>query len=238
MDYVFQFNVVWENIGWLLEGIRVTLIVTFGSLSSGLVFGLLLGMVRLSKRRWLSRLAQAYVELFRNTPALVQLIWVYYCLPILTGINLDAITSCTVALALYGTAYIAEIFRAGIKSIDIGQVEAAQSIGLTYMQAMWSVVLPQAVAADDSAAGQRIDHPLEVFVFGFSARCCRSHVSSTSTLDSIVPADRDLHRDCCYLLRVMRRASCGLHSKSSDAWQCRTATPHRRRAGGAGVSNE
>ena len=145
MDYVFQFNVVWENIGWLLEGIRVTLIVTFGSLSSGLVFGLLLGMVRLSKRRWLSRLAQAYVELFRNTPALVQLIWVYYCLPILTGINLDAITSCTVALALYGTAYIAEIFRAGIKSIDIGQVEAAQSIGLTYMQAMWSVVLPQAV---------------------------------------------------------------------------------------------
>ena len=145
MDYVFQFNVVWENLGWLLEGVRVTLIVTFGSLSSGLVFGLLLGMVRLSERRWLSRLAQVYVEIFRNTPALVQLIWVYYCLPILTGLDLNAITSCTVALALYGTAYIAEIFRAGIKSVDIGQVEAAQSIGLTYMQSMWSVVLPQAV---------------------------------------------------------------------------------------------
>ncbi len=145
MDYSFQFNVVWDNIGWLLEGIRVTLIVTFGSLSSGLVFGLLLGMVRLSERRWLSRLAQVYVEIFRNTPALVQLIWVYYCLPILTGLDLNAITSCTVALALYGTAYIAEIFRAGIKSVDIGQVEAAQSIGLTYMQSMWSVVLPQAV---------------------------------------------------------------------------------------------
>ena len=145
MEYSFQFNVVWDNIGWLLEGIRVTLIVTFGSLSSGLVFGLLLGMVRLSERRWLSRLAQVYVEIFRNTPALVQLIWVYYCLPILTGLDLNAITSCTVALALYGTAYIAEIFRAGIKSVDIGQVEAAQSIGLTYMQSMWSVVLPQAV---------------------------------------------------------------------------------------------
>jgi ABC-type amino acid transport system permease subunit len=102
-------------------------------------------MMRLSKWKWLSLPAAGYIELFRNTPALVQLIWIYYCLPILTGLDLSALVSCTIALMAYGSAYIAEIFRAGIKSIDPGQVEAARSSGLSYLQTMREVVLPQAI---------------------------------------------------------------------------------------------
>jgi polar amino acid transport system permease protein len=88
--------------------------------------------------------AAAYVEVFRNTPALVQLIWVYYSLPILTGLNLSAAASCVIALAVNGAAYIAEIFRGGIHSVDPGQVEASRSLGLSYLQTMRKVVLPQA----------------------------------------------------------------------------------------------
>jgi His/Glu/Gln/Arg/opine family amino acid ABC transporter permease subunit len=110
----------------------------------GIVLGLPLGMARLSVRRYLFAPSVAYIEVFRNTPALVQLIWIYYCLPILAGINMSAVVSVTVALGLNAAAYIAEIFRAGIQSVDRGQVDAARSLGMSYLQAMRKVVLPQA----------------------------------------------------------------------------------------------
>ena len=88
--------------------------------------------------------AIGYIELFRNTPALIQLMWVYYCLPILTGIEMGAAASATVALAINGAAYIAEIIRGGIQGVDRGQVEAARTLGLSYAQTMRKVVLPQA----------------------------------------------------------------------------------------------
>jgi polar amino acid transport system permease protein len=108
------------------------------------VVGLLVALGRMSKRPWLYALAAGYVEVFRNTPALVQLIWVYYCLPILTGVNLSAPVSATIALAVNGGAYIAEIIRGGIQSVDRGQVEAARTLGMSYAQTMRKVVLPQA----------------------------------------------------------------------------------------------
>jgi polar amino acid transport system permease protein len=143
-DYSVRLNVVTENWLFLVSGINATLTVTVGALLLGVALGLPLGMARLSKRYWLSAPSVAYVEVFRNTPALVQLIWIYYCLPIIAGINMSAIVSCTVALGLNAAAYIAEIFRAGIQSIDRGQVDAARSLGMSYFQAMRKVVLPQA----------------------------------------------------------------------------------------------
>ena len=144
MSYEFHFNVVKDNWPFLIEGIWLTLGVTGGALGSSMVVGLVFGALRMSKSPWLRYPVMAYIETFRNTPALVQLIWVYYCLPILTGIDLNAGVSCGVALAMYGTAYNAEIFRAGIQSIERGQVEAAQSIGLSPFHTFLHIVLPQA----------------------------------------------------------------------------------------------
>jgi His/Glu/Gln/Arg/opine family amino acid ABC transporter permease subunit len=144
MNYTFKFDVVWANLGFLLSGIQLTLIVTAAALSSGLVVGLVVALARMSRRRWLQVPAIAYIEVFRNTPALIQLMWVYYCLPILTGIEMSAAASATFALAVNGAAYIAEIIRGGIQSIDRGQTEAARTLGMSHAQAMRRIVLPQA----------------------------------------------------------------------------------------------
>src|SRR5581483_11694002 len=144
MRYTFRFDVVRDNLGFLLSGIQATLLVTAAALSIGLAIGLVVALGRMSKRAWLYGPATAYVEIFRNTTALVQLIWVYYCLPILTGINMNAPVSCTIALAVNGAAYIAEIIRGGIQGVDRGQVEAARTLGMSYAQTMRRIVLPQA----------------------------------------------------------------------------------------------
>ncbi len=144
MSYTFRFEVVRENLGFLLWGIKATLLVTAAALAVGLVLGLIVALGRMSKRASPRGAAIAYIELFRNTPALVQLIWVYYCLPILTGINMSAAVSCTLALAVNAAAYIAEIIRGGVQGVDRGQVEAARTLGMSYAQTMRKIVLPQA----------------------------------------------------------------------------------------------
>jgi len=145
MEYTFQFSVIRDNWAYLLQGAWITVSVTAVALAAGLIIGLVLGMTRLSKRKWVSLPALCYVEIFRNTPALVQLMWVYYALPVLTGIELNAVVSCTVALSLNISAYLGEIFRGGIQSIDRGQVEASRSLGMSYGQTMRKIVLPQAI---------------------------------------------------------------------------------------------
>ena len=141
---MFRFSVVTDSLPYLIGGLKITLLVTVLSLLFAFIIGLIVGMMRLSKYRMLSVPAAAFVLLVRNTPLLVQLIWVYYCLPIMIGLDLSPITSCVIALALHGGAYTAEIVRSGIQSIDPGQMEAAKSIGLTFAQAMRRVILPQA----------------------------------------------------------------------------------------------
>lgn len=143
MGYTFQFDVVWGNLGFLLSGVQLTLIVTVAALTSGAVVGLVVALARMSPRRWLQLPAIGYIELFRNTPALIQLMWMYYCLPLLTGLELSAVSSATVALAVNGSAYIAEIIRGGIQGVDRGQVEAARTLGMSHAQTMRKIVLPQ-----------------------------------------------------------------------------------------------
>jgi polar amino acid transport system permease protein len=144
LNYTFRFDVVTSNLGFLLSGIKATLLVTAAALLVGGLVGLVVAIGRMSRRRWLYAPATAYVEVFRNTPVLVQLIWVYYCLPILTGINMNAPVSCTLALAVNAAAYISEIIRGGIQGVDRGQVEAARTLGMSYAQTMRKIVLPQA----------------------------------------------------------------------------------------------
>lgn len=144
MTYTFKFDVVWRNLGFLLSGIELTLLVTIAALGSGLIVGLIVALARMSKRLWLQYPAIAYVEIFRNTPALIQLMWIYYCLPILTGWEMSAAVSATLALAVNGAAYIAEIIRGGIQGVDRGQIEAARTLGMSHTQTLRKIVLPQA----------------------------------------------------------------------------------------------
>jgi len=143
--YSFNFNAVLNNKGYLLGGVVLTLEVMAISFIIAFIIGLFIAALRISKSRLLNIPATLYVEVCRNTPALVQLIWIFYCLPIFTGIDIDPISSSVIALALNAGAYMAEDFRAGIQSVDKGQIEAARSLGMSYPQAMLKVVLPQAI---------------------------------------------------------------------------------------------
>jgi polar amino acid transport system permease protein len=145
MPYTWHFDVVWTYRAAFLRGALVTAQLTLGALVIGLVLGLGLGMARGSRLAALRLPAVVYIEFFRSTPALVQLVWIYYSMPILSGVQMNGLVSVSVGLGLNAAAYFAEIFRAGIASIDRGQMDAARSLGMRYAQAMRRIILPQAV---------------------------------------------------------------------------------------------
>ncbi|GCB06731.1 amino acid ABC transporter permease [Ralstonia sp. SET104] len=128
----------------ILAGVWSTVAYTLVIIASGLAVGVLVGLGRVSAGRWLSGSLRCYVELFRCTPVLVQLVWFYYALPVVTGIELSPGLAAVLSLTLYGGAFYSEIVRGGIISIDKGQVEAARAIGMRSAQVMRRVVLPQA----------------------------------------------------------------------------------------------
>ena len=145
MDFTFDFNLVWRIKDYLLAGIVFTSQVTLYSLIPALAIGLVVAILTLSKKWFVSVPAQFYVEFFRNTPALVLLLWVYYALPLFLPVDFTALTSCVIALGMNSAAYMAEVFRAGIQSVDKGQIEAARSLGMSHFQTMRKIVLPHAV---------------------------------------------------------------------------------------------
>lgn len=128
----------------LLQGARVTVELTVVSVAIGTLIGLVVGVCRVSHLKILNVPAALYVEILRGTPLLVQVMIVYYGLPNM-GVNLGQMPSGILALSLNSGAYVAEIFKAGIKSIKKGQSEASSSLGMTYGQTMRFVILPQAV---------------------------------------------------------------------------------------------
>ena len=140
----FSISIIREILPFLLKGALLTVFFSATSEVIGIVIGLVTSVIRVTKIKVLSQLAVIYVDLFRGTPLLMQIIFIYYALPYL-GINLPAIVAGIVALSVNSGAYVSEIFRAGIESIDKGQTEAARSLGLSYMQAMRYVVIPQSI---------------------------------------------------------------------------------------------
>lgn len=143
--YSWHFDVPWDYRDLFIRGALVTAQLSLGALAIGLVFGLLLGVGRTSGRRIFSWPCAVFVETFRSTPTIVQLVWIYYALPIVSGIQLSAFNAVLIGLGGHTAAYMAEIFRAGVNSIDRGQMHAAQAIGMSYLQAMRRIILPQAV---------------------------------------------------------------------------------------------
>ncbi len=143
-------QIIVQSIPALLLGAVVTLQLTVMSSILGMVGGSLLGITRLSPSKPLRWITRAYVDFFRGTPLLVQIFMIYFGLPPLLreiGINfrLNPLTAGVLALSLNSAAYIAEIVRAGIQSIELGQSEAAQSLGLGSVETMRYVIFPQAL---------------------------------------------------------------------------------------------
>ncbi len=128
----------------LLRGMEVTIVLTAITMSAGTVVGFVLAMMRLSSLRALRLVAVAYTSLVRGLPLLVQVLIVYLALPMIVGIRIPAIVGGTIAMSFYTGGYMSEIIRAGIISVDKGQMEASRSIGFTYWDSMRLIVLPQA----------------------------------------------------------------------------------------------
>ena len=142
--YEWDFSLLWTYKTLLLQGIGYTLLFTAICVVGGLAVGLIAGLGRLSSNKWITTPLRAFVEVFRCTPVLVQLVWFYYALPVLTGIEMSAPMAAGICLSLYGGAFYSEIIRGGIISIDPGQTEAGQAIGMTRFQVMRRIILPQA----------------------------------------------------------------------------------------------
>ncbi|MDQ1185518.1 polar amino acid transport system permease protein [Agrobacterium larrymoorei] len=145
MMYQWDFNILWGYRWLLLQGTLVTIGLTAAVVVLGLLVGLIAGLAQLSRSEMLRWASWGYIELFRCTPLLVQLLWFYYALPILTGIEISAITASILTLSLYGGSFYAEVIRGGIQSIDSGQWEAGLALGLTPGKVMRRIVLPQAI---------------------------------------------------------------------------------------------
>jgi polar amino acid transport system permease protein len=145
MNYRWDFASVFSNTDALLAGLAGTLRIFAVCLVIGLALGLVVGLGRYSQRKWVYVPASIFVEFFRNTPVLVQILWFYFALPILVPFEVSPMLAATLGISLNSAAFSAEIFRGGIQSIDRGQWEGARAIGMTHSQALRRVVLPQAL---------------------------------------------------------------------------------------------
>ncbi|HZQ02294.1 MAG TPA: amino acid ABC transporter permease [Reyranella sp.] len=145
MNYHWDFSPVFANAALLAAGLGNTLKVTGIALVCGLALGLLLALLRLSRHRWASWPAGFVIEVFRTTPPLVQLFWFFFALPLIVGIEMTPFLAACVTFSIQSSAFFAEVFRAGIVSIERGQWDAARAIGMNHAQALRRIVLPQAV---------------------------------------------------------------------------------------------
>lgn len=145
MRYQWHFQVVFSNWPLLLEGLRMTIILTVLIFLIGIVLGLIIALIRYARIPIFSQLSTAYVEFFRTTPLYTQLVWLFYCLPILVGMSLPSFESAVIAFSLNFAAFQSEIFRAGILSLSRGQREAAYALGMTQVQALRRILVPQAI---------------------------------------------------------------------------------------------
>nr|WP_297457687.1 amino acid ABC transporter permease [uncultured Halomonas sp.] len=157
MDVTFQFD--WQaaidSIPFLLEGIPWTLLISFGGLAIGFVIGIVFGLLRINPIRLLRWPAIAYIEIFRGTPVLVQVLFIFYGLPQILGGPINALTAGIAAIALNSGAYISEIVRGGVQSIEKGQREAGLSLGLSRGQSFRYIIWPQALRRMIPALGNQ-----------------------------------------------------------------------------------
>ena len=146
-----NYSLLLQHYDLLLIGAELTVIMTIGAVSLGLILGTVLGLMRLSRLRGVRVIAGVYLQIFRGTPMLLQICFLYFALPQIFGPTIwsnpflpDAALAGIVALGLNSGAYIAEIIRSGIQGVDVGQTEAARALGLSHFRTMRLVIMPQA----------------------------------------------------------------------------------------------
>lgn len=141
----WDFASVFDNTDALLVGAAGTLRIFAICLVLGLSLGLVVGLGRYSRNRWLHIPATIFVEFFRNTPVLVQILWFYFALPILLPFAISPLAAASLGISLNSAAFSAEIYRGGIQSIETGQWDGARALGMRWGQAMRRIILPQAL---------------------------------------------------------------------------------------------
>jgi len=144
-SYSFRWDIIPRNFGFLASGIEMTLFISVVTLIVATALGMVIALMQMSRFR-VARIAALTVgEIIRNTPILVQLLWVYYVMPIVFNIQIDALAASILGLSLYSAVFISEVFRAGIGTVPVGHREAAQVLGLTPLQSFVRIVGPQAI---------------------------------------------------------------------------------------------
>lgn len=143
-NYQFAWNVVVEYRFWLLEGVVLTLKIALVSMAFAMVLGLLVAMLRMSPIWPVRTVASLYISVFRAIPPLVFILWMYYGVTLVSGLNIEAFWSGVICLSLQYAAWLSEIYRSGLQAIDKGQREAALSTGLSRTRAFAKVIWPQA----------------------------------------------------------------------------------------------
>ena len=151
-----------SNLRFMLAGLTATIAVSVTAIIGSVVLGVLLAVAGLSGNRALRSVNRVYVEVFRAIPLLVLLLWVYYGLPVLFGLQFDVFTAGVLALALSDAAFEAEVFRAGIQSVPRGQLEASDSLGLSGWQKFRDIVMPQAIRSILPALGNQFVYVLKM----------------------------------------------------------------------------
>lgn len=139
-----DFELIQRALPILLMGAGVTIEITAFSVAIGFFIGLFVGIARISQFKILRIMAAVYADCIRGTPLLVQIFLIYFALPIAIGQRVEPFIAAVAACGINSGAYVSEIFRAGIQAIDVGQMEAGRSLGLTWWQTMRFIILPQA----------------------------------------------------------------------------------------------
>ncbi|MDC0249865.1 amino acid ABC transporter permease [Candidatus Pelagibacter sp.] len=150
------------NLKFLLSGLTTTIYISVVSIIISMVLGLIVAIPSLGKNKFLTYINVGYVEIVRAVPLLVLILWIYYGLPIMTGISFSPFVSGIIALAISESAFQAEIFRAGINSIKKAQWEAGSSLGLSFFKRLRLVILPQAIKNILPAIGNQFVYVLKM----------------------------------------------------------------------------
>ncbi len=143
--YKWDFSLVPNYLHLWMKGLGVTMAYSVGTIFGGMVIGIACGMLLLSKSKWVTLPVHYYVEIFRCTPLLVQIVWFYFALPIVLDVTMPDWFAAGLGLTLYMGAFATEIFRGGIISIDKGQWQASRALGMTWIELMQHIILPQAI---------------------------------------------------------------------------------------------
>ena len=184
-----DFDLILNSLPLLGIGALVTIEITAVAVTCGVLIGLFVGIAELSRYKALRLPAKVYVDFIRGTPLLVQIFIIYFALPTVLGMRIEPFIAAVTACSINSGAYVAEIFRSGIQSIDKGQTEAGRSLGLTWSQTMRDIIIPQAFRRSIPQLGNEFIAMLKdsslVSVIGFEELTRKGQLIIASTYGSL-----------------------------------------------------